>query len=314
MKEPPCAGKTDIVEAGGLRDLVLAAAVELDGPDLLLARIALIGEVPEGLRVFVDSLDGSDFVVAALDLVGELGQVAEGIGGVEGVAVDVGVAVAPAEDEELVVADELHVVGHGEVLRIGLLEDAADVAGARIGEPEVEVLMIAGEDFDPDDVGIDPAEARDVVVADFHGNFEPAGVAAAGADDADAHAGIGIAGLRIALQFDVGVDGDPVDERILRHAGLVHLEVGDFARVGRPEVVAADVELFEVDPVDAAIEQRVVVGGGEGQGRRGAVGALDVEIVVVQVGDELAVGGELGIVAGHHAGVADLHAGAVSAG
>ena len=210
-----------------LGDLVLAAAVELNGPDLLLARIALIGEIPEGLRVLVDGLDGGDFVVAALDLVGELGEVGERVVGVEGVAVDVGVAVAPAEDEELVVADELHVVGHGEVFRIGLLEDAADVAGAGIGKPEVEVLVIAGEHFDPDDAGIDPAEARDVVVADFHGNFEPAGVAAAGADNADADGGIGIAGLRIALQFDGGVDGDPVDERVLRHAGLVHLEVGD---------------------------------------------------------------------------------------
>ena len=304
-------GEVGVVEARSLGNLVLAAAVELNGPDLLLARIALIGEVPEGLRGVVDRLDGGDFVVAALDLVAELHQGAERVIGVESVAIDVGVAVAPAEDEEGVIADELHVVGHGEVFRLGLLEDAAQVAGVDVGKPEVEVLMIAGEDFDPEDAGIDPAEAGDVVVADVHGNFEPAGVAAAGADDADVDGGIGIAGLGITLLVDGGVDGDPVDERVLGDAGLVHLEVGDFLRVRRPEVVAADVELFEVNPVDNAVEEGAVVRVGEGQGGRGAIGPLDVEIVVVEVGDELAVGGKPGIVAGRQAGVADLHAGAV---
>ena len=53
------------------------------------------------------------------------------------------------------------------------------------------------------------------------------------------------------------------------------------------------------------------MGGGQTPQGRGAVGMLDPEIVVVQIGDELAVGGKLGIVAGHHAGVADLHAGSV---
>ena len=61
-----------------LGDLVaIAPAVELDGPDLLLAWIALIGEIPEGLRVFIDARDGLHFIIAALDLVGEMGQAGE---------------------------------------------------------------------------------------------------------------------------------------------------------------------------------------------------------------------------------------------
>jgi hypothetical protein len=64
------------------------------------------------------------------------------------------------------------------------------------------------------------------------GIFEPTGGAAASADDADADSGIGIAGLRITLHIDGGMNGDPVDQWILRDGGLIHLEVDDLARVG----------------------------------------------------------------------------------
>ena len=133
-----------------------------------------------------------------------------------------------------------------------------------VGEVEIEVLLVAGEDFDVEGVGVDPAEAGDVVVAGAEGDVDELGVAAFGGDDADADGGVGVAGLRVALVVDGGVGGDPVGDGVLGDFGFVHLEVGDGFGVGRPEVVAANVELFEVDPVDLAVEEGV--GGVAGEG------------------------------------------------
>ena len=219
MNGPPWSGKS--------ASWTLARAGKLDSPHLLPARVTLVGNVPDGLRRVVGRLDGGNLVFTALHLVGQLCNGVEGIVGVERVAVDVGVAVAPAENQELAIAEELHVVGHGEIFRLGLFEDAARFTSLRVGKPEVEVLVVAGESLDPHDAGVDPSEAGDVVVADVHGDSEPTGIAATGAYDADAHARVRVAGLRVALLINAGVDRDPVHERVLRDVGLVHLQVGD---------------------------------------------------------------------------------------
>ena len=106
---------------------------------------------------------------------------------------------------------------------------------------------------------------------------------------------------------------NPVVDRVLRHLGLVHLQIGEALRVRRPEVVAARLQLFFVDPVHLAVEDGRVGGGShDGGGRAGLAQLDDGEAVVANEGDGFAVGRELGIVAGAGAGKANLNAGAVA--
>src|ERR1700679_767823 len=122
--------------------------------------------------------------------------------------------------------------------------------------------------------------------------------------------GMGYWGALASFIWGEAVGLGSVGGGVLGGLGLVHLEVGDGFGVGRPEVVAADVELFEVDPVDLAVEEGVGGVVGEGGLFAGAGYGADVEVVSVEVGDVGGVGGELGVIAGAFVGVDDEGAGA----
>ena len=122
-------------------------------------------------------------------------------------------------------------------------------------------------------------------------------MAAAGADDADADSGIGVAGLGIALLIDGGVGGDPIGDGICGDFVFVHFEVGDGGGIGRPCVIGADFELFSVDPIDFAVEDVGVGRRGDGFGCGVGGERDDEEAVIANEGDGFSVGGELGIVA-----------------
>ncbi len=90
---------------------------------------------------------------------------------VEGVEVNVIVAVAPALDEKAAVREEFEIGAEVEELGVVFRGHQVGLAGADVGEVDAEVLVAAGEDFEVDGVGVDPAEAGDVVVVGAEGGL-----------------------------------------------------------------------------------------------------------------------------------------------
>jgi len=91
------------------------------------------------------------------------------------------------------------------------------------------MFVVACDDFGPDGFTIGPAKTRDVILAGFDGGkFEFMRLLRAlCADHTDAHAGIWITRLRVALRNDVCMGRNPVGERVDRHIALVHLKKCD---------------------------------------------------------------------------------------
>ena len=100
---------------------------------------------------------------------------------------------------------------------------------------------------------------------------------------------IGVAGLGVFLLFNLGMRGQPIGDGVGRNLSLIHLEEGDLAAVGRPEVIAAHAEFFGVDPVHFAI-QDVFVGVVGERLRLLPRNGLDIEVVLADVRDAVAVG------------------------
>jgi len=124
------------------------------------------------------------------------------------------------------------------------------------------------------------------------------------------HHWIRVAGLRIALLVNSGVNWNPVGDGILRHVALVHLKVRDPARIRRPEVVAANVKLLFVNPIHLAVENSRVVRIGLTAGYPVLLSQLDdADVVVLEKGEQIAVRREFGIVAGSRSAGADIEAG-----
>ena len=126
-------------------------------------------------------------------------------------------------------------------------------APAALDVDEIQALprLRAIEHQGPDNPRIQPSEARNVDIR-LGGKAQPLGVAGE-IDDADAHARIRLTRFGIALAIDLDLRGIPIDDRILGHGALIHLEIGDMAGVRGPEVVAAHVQFFAVNPVDLAV-------------------------------------------------------------
>ena len=95
-----------------------------------------------------------------------------------------------------------HIVVLVEKLVVDQFEDQVRLAAAGIGKVDVAVLVIAGKRLHPQRVAIDPAEPRNVVLAFAereactHVVFPPAALTTP-----DAHLGIQVVGLRIALRM-----------------------------------------------------------------------------------------------------------------
>ena len=219
------AGRERGVMKSGTGAQLPALAVEVDLPDLLLQRIAFVRRVRNDLARGVDAVDVAHFEIALGELLLEFGVRGERNGGVVAIEIEVGVSVAPTGENHGPIAHS-HVVVFVEELLVADLEDLARVAEFGTDEIQGAMPVIAAEGLDPQGVAIDPAKARDIV-AGADGNVHPRGLAALGAHHAHAHLGVGVAGLGIALPLHLRVRGNPVVDRILRHDGFVHLEIGE---------------------------------------------------------------------------------------
>ena len=142
-----------------------------------------------------------------------------------------------------------------------------------VDEIQVEPVLHAVHCHRPEQAVAHPSEARNQNVGILAqrqrpgagaGDRDPPELASVGVHHCKAHVGIRIAGLRIFLLVHGRVQRNPIGDGIGRHFLLVHLEEGDLLSVWRPEVIAARVELFLVDPVDFAVQQIVVAIFGQG--------------------------------------------------
>src|SRR5580692_3027026 len=116
------------------------------------------------------------------------------------------------------------------------------------------MILEAIQHFSPKDAIAHPPKARNVRVW-VVGERYPFDVAAGGTDYTQAHDRIGIAGLGILFHINRGMRGHPVGDWVGGHSGFVHAQKDDAFAVGRPEVIAADTQLFGVDPIDLAVQQ-----------------------------------------------------------
>src|SRR5579859_6051801 len=160
-----------------------------------------------------------------------------------------------------------------EELIVLLLQNHFRLPRCRIGEIEIQMLVIAGESLDPDGPVIRPAKAWNVIVARLEPTItwqlHPYCLAAIRADYTHAHLGIWIARLGKTLLVYDRMHWNPIGDRILRHMALVHLQVSKLARIRRPEVVAPHVKLFLVYPIHLPIQRSRVIRGSS-RGHRSA--------------------------------------------
>ncbi len=253
-----------------LGQLLLAGTVEFDRPQLLFARIAFVRDVINHSRCRIHRLDRRHLAVAIRELPHQLRLTRHRVGFIEAVEIDLRVPIAPARPQYVRPADR-HVVVFVEELCVRLLQSQLRAAIGRVGEVQPAMLMVARECLDPQRVRVQPAEARNVIVAGSERHLHPVDVGGAYIHHAHAHRRVGIARLRIALHRHCRVRRDPVGDRILRHRRLVRLQKSDRLRVRRPEVIAAHIQLFQVQPVHLAVQHRGIARHGEphrGLGRR----------------------------------------------
>ncbi len=114
--------------------------------------------------------------------------------------------------------------------------------------------------------------------------------------DSESHVRIRIARLRIFLLVHRRVQRHPVRNWIGRNLLLVHLEKRDLLSIRRPEIIAARVQLFLVNPVDFTVQQIVVAIFGQ----RPLVSAAQrpsIQVVLANVRDATSIRRELGVLA-----------------
>ena len=223
--------------------------------------------------------------MAGGDLVGE--------GAVHAVAVEVHEAIAFGGPEEVSIRFKVEVVGDVDPGGVVLGEHGlwGLVGGGGVAEVEAEILLAAVEGLDGDALCVrEPLDAEEPLEGSV-GEGDPVGGGIRERDDTDANDGIMLSGFWVGLMDEAGIDGREADEGADGDAGLIGLEVGDGGGVRSPpggDVLAAE-DLLPIDPGEGSVE------GGGGA----VVGELffllcgeveDVEIVVADEGDEVAVG------------------------
>ncbi len=169
------------------------------------------------------------------------------------------------------------------------------MSGLGLDEIQIHRVLRAIQDLHPKNPVPYPAETWDVDIGAAP-DRKKLGLAALYRDDSEAHARVGIAHLRILLLFDPRMRRHPVGDGIGWHLLLVHLQEGDLFAVRRPEVITAHAQFLGIHPVDFAV-QDVFIGIVSELTPLEHSDRLRVEVVLAQVGDVLAVGRELGILA-----------------
>ena len=110
-------------------------------------------------------------------------------------------------------------------------------------------------DRQPIALGREP-NARDVVLAFLEPDLHPGGLAVGEIEHADADGRVAVAGLRIGLRLDGGVDLLVAQQRVGGDAVLFEAQVGDLLAFGRPPEPdrAPRPDLLPVQPVGLAVE------------------------------------------------------------
>lgn len=144
---------------------------------------------------------------------------------------------------------------------------------------------------------MDAGQIEVILVAQIHPDWR---TAIAG-DDAEAHAGIGLTGERVAVVFlrlfangifalvHNAVDGD---------MGFIYLGKGQRLTIGRPPKAFAAAQLFLGDVFGEAVGFAATAGVVGDLLGLAVFGGNDVQLGIVDVGDPLTIGGELGVLAG----------------
>src|SRR5882724_859952 len=266
-------GELGALGTGVRYDLAETAAIEPDGEGMLLACVVAGGGKEHGrsLVVFVvgstlgNGVHRYDLEIALGELPLELGIGGERLRGFEAVEVNVRVAVTPAGPKEATGAvragfQKAEIIADVDPSVALFAEDLAGTAGVGVDEIQVDLVLAAVEHLGPDDAGINPAESGQVDTGRFlfWKGSNPLDFAVAGVEDAKANRGIGIPNLRILFLFETRVGRYPVGDGVSGDRSFVHLEEGDFAAVGRPELVATDAEFLLIDPIDLAVKDVAV--------------------------------------------------------
>ena len=171
-------------------------------------------------------------------------------------------SIAPARPQDIRAADG-DVITLIEELRVRLLQCQSCAAVGDVSKIESAMLVVAGQRLDPQRMRIHPAEPRNVILTGGERHLHPRIVTGGHVDHAHPNHRIRVAWLGIALHLHRSVRRNPIRDGILRHRRFIHLQVRDALRVGRPEVVAAHVQLFQIQPVHFAIQQRGITRAGE---------------------------------------------------
>ena len=169
-----------------------------------------------------------------------------------------------------------------------LAEHAAGFATGHVCKIEVKLVLRAIEHRGPDNAVAYPAKARDVHVL-FVRQVDPLHRAAGGAHHAELDFRIRIAYLGIFFLINRGMLRDEVGNRVGGDFGFIHLQEYDLAGIGRPEIIAADIKLFGIDPVHFTVKKIVVAVCGE-RFFPAAINMLHYQVVLANIRNAFAVG------------------------
>ena len=201
--------------------------------------------------------------------------------------------------EETVAVDEGHgpVVHALDILLRPLLVDRA-LRSVGFADDHLEGVLAAVEAVVPRPSVGRPADAGNVLVG-LLARVDALPGAGLEVGDPELDHGVALPGLgvfeRIGLVVELAVEAHHLHQG---HFRFVEAQVGDAAAVGREGIGLREAELLLVDPVRGAVDDRVprpVVGDAA---RAPGCRVVDIEVVAVGIGDQLAVGRERGVARG----------------
>ena len=181
------------------------------------------------------------------------------------VKVDVRMPIRPARQHNRPILNR-HIVLVVEELLVLFLQHQLRVPRLRFRKVQILVLVVPRQRLHPNRLWVHPPKSRNIILPacecawKLHPNRLPAMLG----HNPHPHLRIRVPRLRIPLLVHRRMRRNPVRNRILRHMLLIHLQIHEMRRIRRPEVVAPYIQLFLINPIHLAIQNR-------GVGRRGQV-------------------------------------------
>jgi len=222
-----------------------ARAVELHLVEVTADRVVAVRGEVDSLGD-VESVDAEDLPIAVRQLLenGALFVVIE---------IDVAEARTLGRPQKAIAIEKDQIVGHIDPMGVCLRHDGARAASLRIHIDELKLVLAAVQKLYRQRVGVPPVDPRDVL----GGAIDPCRATILDIHDADTHAWVWIARLRVTLEVDLRLARDEVWNRVGRNERFIELEKRDVPAVRRPVVAGPDVQLFGVDPVEIAVQNEI---------------------------------------------------------